>query len=144
GYRMEFSLELSPDPARVNADAKYIKRVITMLAFNARDAMQDTGGRLTVATSNVQYGGRPCVKLSIQDTGAGMTEATKLHLFEPFFTTKTRGEGDGLGLSSVYGIVKQHGGEVTVASRLGAGTTIDIFMPAIAATGSEAPARIAG
>jgi PAS domain S-box-containing protein len=144
GDRIQFSLELSPNLARVNADAQYIDRVIAMLALNARDAMKDTGGRLTIATSNVQYGRLPYVKLSIQDTGAGMGEETKMHLFEPFFTTKETGEGNGLGLSSVYGIVKQHGGEVTVASQLGVGTTFDIFMPVLAATDLEARTRIAG
>jgi manganese transport protein len=144
GDRIQFSLELSPNLARVSADAKYIDRVIAMLALNARDAMKRTGGRLTIATSNVQYGRLPCVKLSIQDTGAGMAEETKMHLFEPFFTTKATGEGNGLGLSSVYGIVKQHGGEVTVASQLGVGTTFDIFIPVIAAADAEARARIAG
>jgi two-component system cell cycle sensor histidine kinase/response regulator CckA len=143
GDRIQFNLELSPNLARVNADAQYIDRVIAMLALNARDAMRGIGGRLTIATSNVQYGRLPYVKLSIQDTGAGMAEETKMHLFEPFFTTKETGEGNGLGLSSVYGIVKQHGGEVTVASQLGVGTTFDIFMPVIGAADSEARTRIA-
>ncbi|HMC60563.1 MAG TPA: ATP-binding protein, partial [Candidatus Solibacter sp.] len=114
------------------------------LAFNARDAMKGTGGQLKIATSNVPSGRPPCVKLSIQDTGTGMDEETKTHLFEPFFTTKETGEGAGLGLSSVYGIVKQHGGEIAVTSKLGVGTTFDIFMPAIAAAEPETRAGIAG
>ncbi len=131
GDHIHFSLELTPDLARVKADANYIERVIATLAFNARDAMKGSGGRLTITTSNAQSGGLPCVKLSIQDTGAGMGEDTRMHLFEPFFTTKKIGEGTGLGLSSVYGIVKQHGGDIAVASQLGVGTTFDIFMPVI-------------
>jgi manganese transport protein len=144
GDRIQLSLELSPNLAHVKADGKYIERVIATLAFNGRDAMKGTGGRLKIATSNVQSGRQPCVKLSIGDTGKGMDEATKLHLFEPFFTTKQTGEGTGLGLSSVYGIVKQHGGEINVASELGVGTTFDIVMPVIAAADADGRARIAG
>ncbi|HXB73300.1 MAG TPA: Nramp family divalent metal transporter [Candidatus Acidoferrales bacterium] len=143
GDRIQLSLELSPNLASVKADAKYIERVIATLAFNARDAMKGTGGRLTIATSNVQSGRPPCVKLSVRDTGAGMVEETKVHLFEPFFTTKQPGEGAGLGLSSVYGIVKQHGGEITVTSQLGVGTTFEVFLPAVAAADSEARTRTA-
>jgi len=145
GGRIQLSLELSPKLALVKADAKYIERAVMTLAFNARDAMKSTGGRLKIATSNVQSAGRPpSVKLSIQDTGTGMEEETKMHLFEPFFTTKPTGEGAGLGLSSVYGIVKQHGGEITVVSELGMGTTFDIFLPVTAVIDSEPRARVAG
>ena len=84
------------------------------------DAMAGSGGLLTIGTSNVISGREAAVKLTIRDTGAGMDDHTKLHLFEPFFTTKPVGEGTGLALSSVYGIVKQHGGEITVASEIGA------------------------
>jgi signal transduction histidine kinase len=102
------------------------------------------GGRLTITTANVQSGRVPCVKLSVQDTGRGIDEDTKVRLFEPFFTTKRVGEGAGLGLSSVYGLVKQHGGEITVASQVGVGTTFDIFLPVLSQSGPELRARIIG
>jgi manganese transport protein len=134
GEGIQLNLQLRPNLARVKADAKYLERVLATLAFNARDAMKGKGGRLTITTSNVQSGLQPCIKLSVQDTGVGMGEETKMHLFEPFFTTKQVGEGAGLGLSSVYGIVKQHGGEITVTSQLGEGATFDIVIPVIAAS----------
>jgi manganese transport protein len=144
GAGIQLKVDLSEGLARVKADAKYIERVIAALAFNARDAMKAGGGRLTIATANVQSGHLPCVKVSIQDTGTGMDEDTKMHLFEPFFTTKATGEGAGLGLSSAYGIVKQHGGEITVESRLGVGTRFDIFLPVLSVGTTEARAKLLG
>jgi manganese transport protein len=131
--RIEVVLELSAALDPIRADAEYLERAIVTLAFNARDAMKRSGGRLTIATANVISGRVPCVRISIRDTGSGMDHETKLHLFEPFFTTKKVGEGTGLGLSSVYGIVKQHAGEITVESEIDRGTTFEIFIPALSA-----------
>ena len=108
------------------------------LVVNARDAMP-RGGTLTIRTEVAEFDERSpegvgpgrYVVLSVADTGRGMTEETKLHIFEPFFTTKGRGKGTGLGLSTVYGIVKQSGGEVTVTSAPGEGSTFRIFLPAL-------------
>ena len=106
------------------------------LSLNARDAMP-SGGTLTIVTKNAtrcrsaarRHSG-PHVLMTIRDTGTGMDAGTKEHLFEPFFTTKPVGKGTGLGLSTVYGIVKQLGGFISVESEVGKGTTFRIFLPA--------------
>jgi len=106
---------------------------------NARDAMR-SGGRLTVATSNVWLEERgtaerlalspgPFVKLTVQDSGEGMSPGTLNRIYDPFFTTKPQGKGTGLGLSTVFGIVKQSGGAIWVASSLGEGTTFEVYFP---------------
>jgi signal transduction histidine kinase/CheY-like chemotaxis protein len=141
GEDINLVLDLDPNLGRVKADAAQMEQVIMNLVFNARDAMPD-GGKLTIQTVNnhldencarsypeIRPG--PHVMLAVHDSGQGMDEETRLHIFEPFFTTKQRGKGTGLGLATVYGTVIQSGGCVTVLSKLGEGTTIQIYLPRV-------------
>jgi CheY-like chemotaxis protein len=131
---------LAPGLGSVRVDPGQLSQVLLNLAANARDAMP-CGGRLLVATSATELNRPPAadeegftpgpyVLLEVRDTGAGMDDATQARLFEPFFTTKEEGRGSGLGLSSVYGIVRQSGGWIAVESAPGAGTAFLIYFPA--------------
>jgi PAS domain S-box-containing protein len=131
-----------PDLAAVRADPTQIDQVLVNLAVNARDAMP-AGGTLTIECRNLPAGddrGR-VVRLTVSDTGTGMTEEVKARIFEPFFTTKPAGKGTGLGLATVFGIVRQAGGTIGVESRPGLGTTFRVDLPAAeAADEPDAPA----
>jgi len=145
-------LILLPDPnlGRVNADPAQIEQVIMNLATNAREAMPN-GGKLVIETSNVdledaasskKVGVPPgaYVMLAMNDTGVGMNDEVRNRLFEPFFTTKEQGKGSGLGLSTVYGIIRQCGGQITVYSQVGCGTIFEVYLPRVK-EGAAVPAK---
>lgn len=138
---IDIDLTLAQDLPAINADPTQMEQVVMNLAINARDAMPE-GGRLIIKTENVILDEHYCkthpeamlgrhVLLSVSDTGKGMHKETMKHVFEPFFTTKGPGEGTGLGLAMVYGIVKQHSGHIVCHSVPGEGTTFDTYFPAL-------------
>ncbi len=136
GEQVELRLDLAPDTRPVRLDPSHLEQILLNFAVNARDAMPD-GGVLTFRTRNVEEarggGGAPCVALEAIDTGFGMDEAVRARLFEPFFTTKPAGHGTGLGLSTVYGIVRQADGRIDVDSAPGRGSTFRVLLPPVAA-----------
>ncbi len=153
GEHIEYSFSPQADLCAVQADPGQIEQVLMNLAVNARDAMPD-GGKLQVRTANVEIAADEAAKrpsmvpgsyalISVADTGHGMDEETKAHIFEPFFTTKEVGKGTGLGLATVYGIVKQSRGFIWVNSKPRQGTTFEIFFPSSTASptssGTEIP-----
>ncbi len=139
GEHIVLEAELSPNLSPIFADPGSVDQVIMNLAINARDAMPD-GGTLTIATGEVNLDQKTCsanpeaqlgkhVCLTVQDTGKGMDGATLARIFEPFFTTKGPGEGTGMGLATVYGVLKQHGGWIEVESEPQCGTSIRAYFP---------------
>ncbi|MGO9781632.1 MAG: ATP-binding protein [Streptosporangiaceae bacterium] len=140
GEHIDLVITVDPALCRVKADRSQLEQVLVNLAVNARDAMPG-GGRLTIETANVDVddayaAGRPDLKparyarLRVSDSGIGMDRATVSRVFEPFFTTKPKGHGTGLGLATVYGVVKQAGGSIDIYSEPGLGTSVSVLLPA--------------
>lgn len=141
GEDIQLSLKPSVDDLKVKTDPAWLEQVVMNLVINARDAMP-TGGKLAIETMGVRLDHPPLyhihpitpgtyVKLSVTDSGCGMTPEVQAHIFEPFFTTKEEGKGTGLGLSTVFGIVTQSGGGLDVISKAGEGTRFDVYFPRV-------------
>jgi nitrogen-specific signal transduction histidine kinase/CheY-like chemotaxis protein len=146
GEDIDLTVALAPDLGCVEADPSQVGQVLMNLVVNARDAMP-RGGKLTIATANrevaeadarVDLAVGSYVTLAVGDTGCGMDAETKARIFEPFFTTKSADNGTGLGLSMVYGVVKQTGGHIVAESEVGAGTTFTIYLPRVHVSNEEA------
>ncbi|TCO84385.1 PAS domain S-box-containing protein [Chthoniobacter flavus] len=151
GEHIQIHTHLKAEIGRLKADPSQLEQVLLNLCVNARDAMPN-GGSISIETADVTYflddfysvNEMPAgeyVKLTICDTGTGMTADVKKHIFEPFFTTKEKGQGTGLGLATCYGIVKQSLGYITVDSQVGVGTTFSIYLPRVDESGEKSSIR---
>jgi two-component system cell cycle sensor histidine kinase/response regulator CckA len=149
GEDVELGMVPARDLGMVKADPSQIEQVLMNLAVNARDAMP-RGGKLTIETRNLHLShtrlagseaipAGDYVAVSVSDTGTGMDDATRRRIFEPFFTTKEPGKGTGMGLSTVYGIVKQSGGHIEVTSQPGQGARFEVYLPRVSAETTRAP-----
>jgi PAS domain S-box-containing protein len=157
GEEIKLTVTSEPDLWPVVGDSTQIEQILINLVINARDALPK-GGEINITTACAEMEDEKAkrlgispgryVMLSVSDNGTGMSDETMAHIFEPFFTTKPSGEGTGLGLAMIYGIVKQGGGHIEVTSRIGEGTTFRIFLPAAAdepvMISSEAATRVTG
>lgn len=141
GDDIQLTLRPSVDDLKVKTDPAWLEQVVMNLVVNAKDAMPE-GGKLTIETTGVDLDHAPLyhispitpgayVRLSVADSGCGMTPEVQSHVFEPFFTTKEEGKGTGLGLSTVFGIVTQSGGGLDVTSKIGEGTRFDVYLPRV-------------
>jgi signal transduction histidine kinase len=142
GTEVQLRLDVAEAVLQVLADPAQVEQLLLNLIVNARDAMPG-GGMIAVHTANVRLHTQspeilqagiapgPFVLLAVSDNGIGMDQATQARIFEPFFTTKETGRGTGLGLSTVYGVVRQTGGAITVTSERGKGATFRVYLPAI-------------
>jgi PAS domain S-box-containing protein len=138
GENIVLTTHLDPELDPVMADAGQIEQVVMNLVVNARDAMP-RGGRLSIGTSNFRALTGSYVRLSVSDTGEGMTDDVRARVFEPFFTTKPQGQGSGLGLATAYGIVEQANGQIRVESTPGKGSAFSVILPVIDAAESSSP-----
>ena len=154
GEDIELEIAAGQNLGPIHADAGQMEQILMNLCVNARDAMRE-GGKITIETENVLISGHYCrnhpwaregryVLLMVSDTGIGMPPDVQEHIFEPFFTTKEEGEGTGLGLATVYGIVKRHGGCIDVYSEVDKGTTFKIYLPMVERRAACAGQKIGG
>jgi PAS domain S-box-containing protein len=150
---ISFQIALAPDAHTVLANATQIHQIVMNLGTNAAHAMRDHTGRMTLTLENCDVDAKlaarlgdlhpgPHVRLTVSDTGHGMDRATMERIFDPFFTTKAPGDGTGLGLSVVHGIVRSHEGAITVRSQPGEGTTFDLYFPAVVGPTTEARQQV--
>jgi PAS domain S-box-containing protein len=153
GEHAELALDLEPRLWLANIDQTQLQSALLNLIVNARDASEQMGGKITVETRNVELDSArakslgeipagPYVSIAVSDRGKGMTAETKARAIEPFFTTKAPGKGSGLGLSQVYGFVRQSNGQIEVDSAIGSGTTVRIFLPKLAGNDTAAEGSV--